>query len=112
MLGLIFIYFLGKYFYELARKYKKNEWGYAILGVVTYYFGTFVAGFMFVIIMEIANPGAVDDLDETLIGIIGLPFGLLAAWGLYKYLEKRFANELSSSGPSLNSEVLDDDFLQ
>ena len=34
MLGLLLIYFIGKYFYDLAAEFEKNKWLYAILGVV------------------------------------------------------------------------------
>ena len=34
MLGLVLLYWIGKYFYKLAEEYDKSKWGFAILGLV------------------------------------------------------------------------------
>ncbi len=109
MLGLILIYFLGKYFYDLAEQHKRHAWGHAILGVVVYYAGSFIAAFFIGVIMEFSSPGSIDSFNEYALGLMALPFGLLAAWGLYKYLEKRFKNVYTPSDDS--SDILDDEFL-
>jgi hypothetical protein len=44
MLGLVFIYFIGRYYYKLAENHNRSKWGFAVLGVATYYGGTFAAG--------------------------------------------------------------------
>lgn len=111
MLGLVLIYFLGKYFYDLADEYDKNKWGFAILGVVSYYVGSFISAFLIVIVLEVSSPGAVDTINEHLLGLMAVPFGLLAAWILYKVLEKRFRNEYEAIKSNPNSDILDDDFL-
>lgn len=53
MLGLVFIYFIGKYFYKLVEEFGKSKWGFVILGVVLYYGGVFlggiILGFLFLI---------------------------------------------------------------
>lgn len=92
MLGLILIYWIGKYFYKLAEEYHKSEWGYAILGVVVYYAGTFVFGFLIGIMAEIVSPGFLDTFNETLFGFLMLPLGVLSCYVLYKYLEKMWKN--------------------
>ena len=46
MLGFILLYWIGKYFYKLAEKYQKSEWGYALLGIGSYYGGILLAGFL------------------------------------------------------------------
>ncbi len=88
MLGLILLYWIGKYFYKLAEEYDKSKWGFAILGIVVYYAGTFAFGITFGIIAEITNPGLIEGFNETLLGLIALPFGILSCYLLYKYLEK------------------------
>ena len=109
MLGLVLIYFIGKYYYDLAKKYGKNEWGHGVLGVVTYYAGTFVLGIALVIVMDYISPGWIGNINEFLLGLIALPFGLLATWGLYKFLENKYVNEMQSGGPAFNADILDDE---
>ena len=88
MLGLVLLYWIGKYYFKLAEKFEKHKWGYAILGIVSYYGGIFIGGFGIGITMEIVSPGYIDTVNETLLGIFMLPFGILCCYLLYKYLEK------------------------
>ena len=39
MLGYIFLYYIGFYFYRLAENHKKNKWLFGIVGIATYIFG-------------------------------------------------------------------------
>lgn len=89
MLGLVLIYWIGKYFYQLADKYHQNKWLFAILGVVMYYVGTMFLGFCLGI--AIAVFGLNLDLENTfLVSLIALPFGLLFCWVFYSLLEKNW----------------------
>ena len=88
MLGLLLLYWIGKYFYKLAEEYNKSKWGFTILGVVSYYGGMFVFSVIAGIILEIISPGFFDDLNEILFSILMIPFGILSCYILYKYLEK------------------------
>lgn len=88
MLGIILLYWIGKYFYKLAEEYDKSKWGYAILGIVVYYAGTLIFGMIIMAVGEVFSLGFVDTFNETLLGIIMLPFGVLSCYLLYKYLEK------------------------
>lgn len=90
MLGLILIYFIGKRFYQLADTYDKSKWGHAIGGVVTYYAGTFVFGLLFGIAIELWGSFSVLDMNDMVLGLIALPFGLASCYGLYVYLKKRY----------------------
>jgi membrane protein DedA with SNARE-associated domain len=88
MLGLILLYWIGKYFYKLAEEYDKSKWGFAILGIVVYYVGTFLFAIILIFGAEIFSPGYFDDVNEKLIDFICLPFGLLSCYLLYCYLKK------------------------
>lgn len=88
MLGLVLLYWIGKYFYKLAEEYNKNQWGFAILGVVVYYGGILLFSVIIGVILEVFFPGVLDTFDETLFGFLMLPFGILSCYLLYKYLEK------------------------
>lgn len=88
MLGLILLYWIGKYFYKLAEEFEKSKWGYAILGIVIYYGGIFFFGLVVGIIAELASPGFFDDFNDTVLGILMLPFGILSCYLAYQYFEK------------------------
>jgi len=42
MLTFILLFFIGKYYYELAQDYYKHRWLFGILGIAMYYVGTFL----------------------------------------------------------------------
>lgn len=90
MLGLVFIYFVGKTYYELAVLHRKSAWGFAILGVVSYYGGIIVGAFMIGLTLELVSPGTINDNNDSYYGLLGIPVGLLVCWGLYKYLQKNW----------------------
>ena len=93
MLGLLLIYFIGRKFYDLAGLYDKSQWGFAIFGVIAYYFGTFVAGIIFVILNEFYGSTPTDELNDYALGLMALPFGLLSCWGLYMLLKKQWKDK-------------------
>ena len=102
MLGLILIYWIGKYFYNLADDYNKSKWGFTILGVVSYYGGLLFFGFAIGIIAEIFSPGFFDGFNETLYGLICLPLGVLTCYLLYQYLEKTWKKEEPMNNNSID----------
>ena len=102
MLGLILIYWIGKNFYQLAEKYTKNKWGYAILGVVSYYAASFIGGIIIGIIAEISSPGWIDTANEMVLGVMALPLGILGCYGLYIYLKKNWAKRKEEEAVSID----------
>jgi len=104
MVGLILLYFVGKAFYELAGRHNKGQWLFAILGVGTYYAGLFVGGMLVAIGYELFI-GSVEEVNDTLLGLLGLPVGVLACWGFFRILKSRWETKETFSGSS--SEVLD-----
>lgn len=108
MLSIILIYFIGKPFYNLAEAHYKNKWIFAILGVVTYYGGTFLGGFILGVFIAFGYMESLLTLPELVLGLLTLPFGLLACWGLYAILK----NIWSKAVPAENNEALDGDFMQ
>lgn len=111
MIGLVLLYFVGKAFYDLAGLNNKNEWLYAILGVASYYAGLFIGGVLIAIGYE-AFIGSVDELDDILLSVMSLPVGVLACWGFYRLLKKRWEDkqDLSdSSGDVLDVHLIDKD---
>ena len=104
MIGLILLYFVGKAFYDLAGLHNKNEWLYAVLGVGSYYAGIIVGGFLTAIGYELYGE-SIDEVNETLLGILALPIGVLACWGFYRNLKSRWEKSKTFSGPT--GDVLD-----
>jgi hypothetical protein len=94
MLGLFILYFLGKKFYELADEYDKNKWGFAILGVITYYGGAFVFGIVLGVLELLTETTWIETKSDLVLGLIAMPFGLLACYGLYYFLEKTWKKEI------------------
>jgi len=93
MIGIILIYFIGKYYYDLAKEYQKNHWLFAVLGVLSYYAGTFIGG-MIIGVIIVAREGdmGLDNMNDLALGLMAVPIGLLACWGLYKMLKKQWSS--------------------
>lgn len=103
MLGILFIYFIGKYFYELAKDNQKNKWMFAILGVVVYYAGGFLLLTPVYLLVYLAFPELVENLSERNLGFLGIPFGIGACFLFYYLLKKQW-----SKGIKLPLEEIDD----
>lgn len=88
MLGLVLIYFIGKYFYKLAEEFGKNKWGFAILGVVTYYTGAFLGGIILGLISIIWEDFNIEYMSDMQLGLMAIPFGLLTCFGVYSLLKR------------------------
>ena len=107
MLGLILIYFVGKAFYDLAGLHGKSQWGFAILGIVSYYAGTFIGGIAIGVLAEI-YAFSIDDTPTLVIGFLTLPAGVLTCWGTYKILERQWSKpaETNSDDETLDSNLM------
>ena len=88
MLGLLLLYWIGKYFYKLAEEYDKSKWGFAILGIVAYYAGSIVLGGIIMFVIDFFSEGFLESINEMMLGFMMMPFGILSCYLLYKYLEK------------------------
>lgn len=107
MIGIIFLYFIGKHFYELAQEHEKSQWGYAILGVISFYFGSFIAGVFIALSDILFETDYTNTASELVLSLIGIPFGFLTCWGLYKILKYSWSKKPRTD----NSESLDDQFV-
>lgn len=93
MLGLFFLYFIGKYFYKLAEEFNKNKWLFAILGIVIFYVGTFIGGILLGLLDLIFEIGFDYD-NSTLLGFMALPFGIASTYLFYYLLKKQWSNSI------------------
>ena len=103
MLGILLLFFIGKFFYKLAEKYEKTKWGYAILGIITYYAGTFIYGVAYVFIFFMMYPDAYeDDMNELLMSLTAIPIGIASAYLLYYLLEKNWKKNAEKDRVSID----------
>ncbi|MDC8006326.1 hypothetical protein POV27_19890 [Aureisphaera galaxeae] len=93
MLGIILIYFIGKYFYNLAEDHNKSKWGFAIAGVLSYYAGTFIFGVLFAFYIEIWSNSSIYDYSDIGLGLMAVPFGLLTCAGFYFLLKRMWKKD-------------------
>jgi hypothetical protein len=94
MLGIFLIYFIWKRFAELAEKYGNKKWVYGLLGVITYYVGTFILGIIIAFLDLIFNWGINWDAPNLGLNLLGLPFGLGTCYLLHYLLEKKWEKEV------------------
>lgn len=104
MLGLFFLYFIGKSFFTLAEYHQKSTWGFAVAGVISYYASIFIGGIILGLLLGMLAPQFLEETSDTGLGFMCLPFGFLGCWGFYKFLENRWV-----SNPVIeeNSNLLD-----
>lgn len=108
MLGLVLLYFIGKHFYNLAFEYEKHQWTYAILGIVAYYAGTAVAGFVLLFIAD--DPMRIVEESQVLLGIFAIPFGIFGCYLFHLYLVRKWMTEQQFS--NMDDTILDRNFME
>lgn len=107
MLGIILLYNLGKYFYDLALEFDKSKWKYTIFGIIIYFVGQILAGFSMAII-DILFGTQITSLPSFVVNIIALPFGIFAAWLYYNYLQNKWSKKINI----INDEtILDEEII-
>ncbi|MFT5724919.1 MAG: hypothetical protein ACI9JN_002042 [Bacteroidia bacterium] len=93
MIGLLLLYFVGKQFYDLAKEHGRHKWGYATLGVLSHYGGLFFGALVIIMLYDTYSVTGVNEGNETLLGLSGVPIGILTCVLLYKYLSKKLNNK-------------------
>jgi uncharacterized membrane protein YeiB len=108
MVGLLLMFFIARAFSELAFENNKSRWGYGILGVLIYYFGTFIGGFIIGIAGIIFGTNIADESSKIVLTLVCVPFGLLLCWGYYKLLGNYWNNKrrILNNEPSDGEPVL------
>lgn len=107
MIGFLLLYFIWKYFSELAVEFDKNKWVYVLLGIGTYYLGTFIGGFIIGFIAVLMGSDITDSTSTILLSLIAVPFGLLSAWGLHRILKNKWSkNPENNDNGSLDSDLI------
>jgi hypothetical protein len=109
VLSFLLLYFIGKSFYNLKEQSKTGRWLYVFYGILSYIAGLLLSVFIIAIILELIESPILDDVPDRVWDLIGFPFGVLACWGLFKYLKKK-----NESGPTSfsDTEVLDGGLIE
>ena len=111
ILKILFILFIGAFFFRLAEDYNKNTWLYAILGIASYYIGTFVSGFLIGLFFALLGGDTTSiGLDSNLVlALVIIFFGFLACWGFYRILKRSWEQQKASSENKIDQIGLEDD---
>jgi|TARA_B110000879_G_scaffold211921_1_gene306157 hypothetical protein len=94
MLGLLLLYFISKKYNELYHTYNSDKsWPYILLGIASYYGGSFVAGALGAIVSLTVFDYDIENLNDFYVGLLALPFGILTTYLIYKYLEIKWKKD-------------------
>jgi phosphate/sulfate permease len=107
MIGLFLIYFIGRKFYQFAFEYNRHQWLYAILGIVVYYAGTFVAGAALASASILLDMPQLLEIDPILLSLMAIPAGLLFCLIFYVLLKRNWVKrKLNEDMHALDGEFL------
>ncbi|MGB1104057.1 MAG: hypothetical protein ACPG21_10570 [Crocinitomicaceae bacterium] len=109
MLELLAIYFIGKSFYDLALKYEKNKWVFAIIGAVTYFASLFLVG-LIIGMLSVTSSFNLNNVSDIVLSLIAIPVGILFCVILYQILKSAWKKQAMHQQES--SELLDEDLIR
>lgn len=93
MLGLLLIYFIGKWFYDLASEFNQSKWLFAILSIVVYYAAILIFGFVLGLLILLFD-WQINLENNFGINLLAIPIGLLADWAFYEFLKMRWKKKI------------------
>lgn len=103
MIALLILFFIGKWFYELAKKHGRNGWLYGILGVVVYYGSAIIGGFLIGFIAVMVGYEEILNWPDLALNLIAIPIGILGIMLVHRVLRKNWENNPKNQ----DSELLD-----
>ncbi|MFI1771573.1 hypothetical protein [Thalassobellus citreus] len=109
MIGLICAFFIGKYFYKLAKDYQQKKLVYCVLGVFVFYFGSIVLGNLILFYFTGISNYNFKLFSFFGTGFITMPFGIGFACLIHYLLENRWKksvvivkDEINDIGKNIN----------
>jgi hypothetical protein len=102
MIKYFFLFVIGYFYYQLANKYNKTEWPYVLLGIVAYFFGIYVLGFILVNVLFVFGIN-VKDFDWFILFFITLLLGFIPTYIVYSTLEVKFKQKKDNLNDKLNN---------
>jgi hypothetical protein len=108
MIGLLLLYFIWKRYSELAVEHQKNKRGYALLGIASYYIGTFMGAFIVAIIGLLWDYDITNNISDLTLSLMAMPFGVASVIGLYKFLQNKWGKAIKNTdNDSLDSDLIE-----
>lgn len=104
LLGLLPLFIVGRYFYQLAHEHNRSTWGFAILGIVVYFASQFLLGIVLGLVLLATGSQMILEESSLLLNLVGIGMGVLAVWLFYYLLKKNWEKNPKSAG---NSDLLD-----
>jgi hypothetical protein len=78
------------------------------LGIIAYYAGTFLGGIILGLIAVLMESNFTETMPNIVLSLISMPLGLLACWGLYKFLEHQWSKiETLNNNTSLDGNLME-----
>ena len=107
MLGILILYFLARWLYNLAKKYDKpHKWLYGLLAVLTYY-GIGVTSVLIILFSgALRTGGDIDSLENRMVlTLLALPFGIGGVALLHYLLKRKWSREIKSTDGLLDESI-------
>ncbi len=104
MLGLLPLFIVGRYFYQLAHEHNRSTWGFAILGIVVYFASHVLLGVVLGLVLVATGSQMILEESSLMINLIGIGMGVLAVWLFYYLLKRNWEKNPKSAS---NSDLLD-----
>lgn len=108
MLGIVFIYYIGKSFHTLTEEHNKNPWLWAILGVLSYYAGSIILGVLVLFALIFLGLDIdLENIDKVVDIIVSLIAGLSSCGAFYFILKHQWSKKVRRLN-DLDNTILDD----
>lgn len=107
LISWIFTYFIGKYFYDLAREFQRKAWPYTLLGVACFQGAQVLFG---IIVFFVADQTGHHDIfrkDLRYLKLLAILAGLIVAIVSYTLVRQNFERKTIHT----DVDVLDGEFI-
>ena len=105
MLGYVFMFFIGREFYLLAREFKKVKLVFALIGAVSYYVGSVIGTYLAFHLVNLMSGSVLEPMSLLFGVVLAFAVGFATSWWFYSYLKKYWSNEEKRKA---DAEILDD----
>ncbi|MET3035301.1 hypothetical protein ABXT08_04320 [Chryseobacterium sp. NRRL B-14859] len=108
MIGIFILIGAYRYYAQLAERFGKTKWQYGILAIGIYLGSQIILAMGYVIYKGMTDPESLNDVNYagySTINIVSWLISIVAVWGIYQLLEKKFKKEIIQK-PSVEIEKI------